>query len=79
MRNPDLQQKAKAEIEDEVDKYSEEEMGIAQDEAIDEEESQELKFKELKDVAALEEKSLGQKDSQKSQKKSQEEFEETPR
>jgi hypothetical protein len=29
LRNPDLQQKAKAEIEDEVDKYSEQDMGIA--------------------------------------------------
>jgi len=29
LRNPDLQQKAKAEIEDEVDNYSEQDMGIA--------------------------------------------------
>jgi hypothetical protein len=52
MRNPDMQQKAKAEIEDEADQYSEEDMGIAQDEAVDEEESQELQY--LKDVNDLE-------------------------
>lgn len=39
LRNPDL--KSKAEIEDDEDKYSEEE--IIQDEALDEEESHEMK------------------------------------
>ena len=70
MRNPDMQQKAKAEIEDEVDQYSEEDMGIEQDEAVEEEESQELKY--LKDVNDLEQSKPQDRDRS-------QEFEESPR